>query len=171
MTSSVTRPPLLSWDGFTARCDLAALHAMVNRDLSARAPALRSLHLDAAEGNLRLEASVVWKAVPFTVSARLSDVRLYRRFFGCRVIATNGPFGLPLPPSALCSILQRALPGRVSYDASDGIFLLDLREHLPAWLDVSVRDAACVDGSLVLRIGPGSLTPQPPALQPVVVDD
>lgn len=171
MIPPFARPVLLSWDGFTVRVDLAALHAIANRDLPTRAPALRSVRLDAVDGLLRLEASFVWKAVPWTVSARLSDVRLYQRFFGCRVMATHGPLGVRLPPSAVASMLERLMPGRVRYDPADGIFLLDLRGHIPAWLDVSVKDAACMGGSLVLKIGDGSLSPQLPALRSVTVDD
>lgn len=157
--------PLVSWEGFTLRLDLAQLHAWANRELPARVPALRRLRLEGLpDGDLQLEVAFAWKGLPGTVSVRLREARLLHGFFGCQVVAVSGPLGLPLPGSTVASILKRAIPGKVQYDSADGVFLLDLREWLPAGLEVAVRRIHCGSESLKLELGPGSLVPPTPVL-------
>ncbi len=158
--------PLISWEGFTLRLDLAQLHARANRELPARVPALRRVGLEGLpDGDLQLEVAFAWKGLPGTVAVRLREARLLYGFFGCQVVAVSGPLGVPLPGSAVASILKRAIPGKIQYDSADGVFLLDLREWLPAGLEVAVRRVRCDSESLELQLGPGSLVPPAPVLE------
>lgn len=165
MDSAPALRPLLSWDGLVVRLDLAQLHAVANRELPARLEALRRVGLRGLpDGDLALEVAFAWKGLPGAVSLRMREVKIVHRFFGCQVVAVRGPLGVPLPASTVASILQRLLPGKVQYDAGDGVFLLDLREWLPEGLDVSVRQVYCSARSVELVLGHGSLRPRTPAL-------
>lgn len=165
MDSAPAPRPLISWDGLTVRLDLAQLHAWANRELPARAEALRRVGWHGSpEGDLVLDVAFTWKGLPGTVSVRMRDAKVVHRFFGCQIVAVRGPLGVPLPASTVASILQRLLPGKVQYDAGDGVFLLDLREWLPEGLDVSVRRVHCGAESVELLLGHGSLRPRTPAL-------
>ncbi|MEP0773391.1 MAG: hypothetical protein HRF46_03385 [Acidobacteriota bacterium] len=160
MDATPSLRPLVSWEGFTLRLDGLQLHAWANRELPARVPALRRLGLKGLpDGDLQLEVAFAWKGLPGSVSVRLREARLLHGFFGCQVVAVSGPLGLPLPGSTVASILKRAIPGKVQYDSADGVFLLDLREWLPAGLEVAVRRIHCGSESLELQLGPGSLVP------------
>lgn len=145
--------------------DLAQLHAWANRELTARVAALRRLGLwGLPDGDLMLEVAFAWKGLPGTASLRLREVKVVHGFFGCQVVAVRGPLGVPLPASTVAGIFKRLLPGKVQYDAGDGVFLLDLREWLPEGLEVSVRRVRCGTQTVELELGPGSLRPHVAAL-------
>ncbi len=147
------------------RLDLQQLHAWANRELPARVPALRRIGLHGRpDGDLVLEVAFAWKGLPGAVSLRMREVKIVHRFFGCQVGSIRGPLGVPLPASAVAAIVQRLLPGKVQYDAGDGVFLLDLREWMPEGFEVSVRRVYCGTQSVELVLGPGSLRPRAAAL-------
>lgn len=157
--------PLLSWEGVTLRVDLAQLHAWLNRELPRRAPALRRVELQGLpEGDLLLSLGVVWKGLPATLSVRLREVKVLHGFFGCQVVGVRGPLGVPVPTTTAAGLLARLWPGKVQYDGRDGVFLFDLREWLPAGLEVSIRHVRCGAHLLELGLGHGWLCPPAPAL-------
>lgn len=165
MGSGTASRPLIAWEGCTMWVDLAQLHAWANRELPARAPVLRRLALQGLpNGDLELEVALAWKGLPASLSVRLRQVKVAKRFFGCQVAGVRGPLGVPLPTSVVAGLLVRLLAGKATFDPSDGVFLLDLRQWLPEGMDLLVRGVRCGAESVELELGPGSLRPRAPAL-------
>jgi hypothetical protein len=104
---------------------------------------------------LRLEA--VWKGFPAQMSARLRELRLHRRFFGCRIEGPRGPMGVPLPTALVSALIRRFGQGLLSFDPDDRILLVDLRAFLPEGLEVRVRDVHCEGRWVCVELAGGSV--------------
>lgn len=165
MNATASLQPLISWDDFTVRLDVVQLHAWANREIPGRVQALKRLGLKGfPDGDLLLQVGFAWKGVPGTVAVRLRNAKVMHGFFGCQLVGVEGPLGVPLPVASAASLLKRVLPGKVQYDSTDGVLLLDLREWLPAGLALAVRRIHCGSESLELVFGPGSFAPRLPRL-------
>jgi hypothetical protein len=157
MSSELALRPLVTWDGFSLRVDLDMVELVANRELANRAPAFRrfSVKGDGEELEIRLQAA--WKGLPAHLTARVSELRLRRRFFGCRVESLHGPLGLALPVTLAGSVARRLAPDLLRFDADDRILLLDLRHHLPEGLEVRISDVRCEGRWLTVDFAGGSV--------------
>lgn len=154
-----TQRPLVNWDRSVLRFDLDAIQQVLNQQLDAREAAVRDLTFHADGEGLRVRASARLKGVPTTLSARFDELRLYRRFIGCRVAWVRGPLGVPLP----LGLLERLIDGideyRLRFDADDGILTYDLRPSLPPGLDLAVTNVRCEGRQLIVTLAEGSWRP------------
>jgi hypothetical protein len=157
MSSSLAARPLVRWDGFTLWIDLDMVGLVVNRELARRVPMLRRLEISGEGEELELHIDAAWQGLPARVSARVRELRLNRRVFGCRVEALRGPLGIPLPV-ALAGVMVRHLgQGIVRFDPEDRILLVDLRRFLPEGLEVRVKDVRCRDRWLCVELAGGAV--------------
>ncbi len=157
MSSELAVRPLVKWDGFALRVDLDMVELVANRNLAGRVPALRSVAVSGEDDQLEIAIEAAWKGLPAQLTARLSELRLRRRFFGCRVEALHGPFGLPLPVSLAGMVARRLAPDILRFDPDDRILLLDLRRHLPEGLEVRISDVRCEGRWLTVELAAGSV--------------
>jgi hypothetical protein len=157
MSSSLAMRPLVRWDGFTLRVDLDMVELVANRELARRVDAIRRLEVSGEGDELELRLEVAWKGFPGQVSARLRELRLHRRFFGCRIERLRGPMGLPLPTALVSALIRRFGQGLLSFDPDDRILLVDLRRFLPEGLEVRVQDVRCQDRWLCVDLAGGSV--------------
>jgi len=157
MTSELAMRPLVRWDGFALRVDLDMVELVVNRALDAKQAVIRRILIDGEAETLRLHVSAEWKGFPAQLSARVSELRLYRRYLGCRLEGLQGPLGLPLPLGMAAALTRKYGNGTVDFDADDRILLVDLRRYLPEGLEVRVESVHCRDRWLVLGLAGGSV--------------
>ena len=157
MSSSLAMRPLVRWDGFEVQIDLDMAELIANRELARRGSVVR--HVDIGGDGDELEVHVVasWRGFPAQLSARVGELRLHRRFFGCRVAALHGPMGVPLPAKLLGALVRRFGQGLLSFDPDDRILLVDLRRFLPEGLEVRVRDVRCRERWLCVDLAGGAV--------------
>jgi len=156
--SDLVPRPLVQWDGFTVRVDLDVLELTINRELSRKVPHVDELRVAGDGDRLQLDVRLSWQGLPARVSARVADVRLYRRFVGCRVEALRGPLGVPIPLELASAAVRRFAPSIVRFDADDRILLVDLRNRLPDGLRLEVGAVRVVGRTLEVELAPGSLS-------------
>ncbi|MDD5563114.1 MAG: hypothetical protein PHQ91_05335 [Thermoanaerobaculaceae bacterium] len=157
MSSNLATRPLLRWDGFTLRIDLDMVELVVNRELARRVPALRRLEIAGEGDELELRIEAAWQGIPARISARVRELRLHRRVFGCRLEGLRGPLGIPLPVSLAGAVARRLGRGMVRFDPEDHVVLADLRQFLPEGLEVRVKDVRCEGRWLRVELAGGSL--------------
>ncbi len=155
MNAELVPRPLLRWDGFGLHLDLDMLELLANREVSKRVPMLRELHLSGEGSALALGGTAVWHGLPARFAVRLTELRLHRRFFGCRVEAASGPLGAPLPVGLLGGLAQRHGQGLVHFGADDHILLVDLRQFIPAGLELRIANVSCLGRWLQIDLAPG----------------
>jgi hypothetical protein len=159
MSTGLVSRKLAHWDAFTLRIDLDMLELFVNRELIRRVPALRSVHLEGDGDTLEITVTAAWHDLPAMLQARVTELRVYRQFLGCKVVGVRGPLGVPLPMSVVGLLVRRLSRGMVTLDRNDRILLVDLRPHLPDGVELHVQHARCDGRWLNIELGPGSVTP------------
>jgi hypothetical protein len=157
MASDLAQRPLLKWDGFGLRIDLDMLEVTANRILAERAPMVELISLEGEGETLRAHLRVEWKGLPAQVHVCLSELRLYRRFFGCRLESLSGPFGLPVPISLIATLVRRFASELAHFGSEDQILLVDLRKYLPDGADLRIQRVSCLGRWLEIRLSPGAL--------------
>lgn len=157
MASDLAVRPLLKWDGFSLRVDLDILELSANRILRERAPSVELLSLEGEDDTLAAHLRLEWKGVPVQVAVRIGEIRLYRRFFGCRLLAVTGPFGLPFPVGIVGALARRVAGGLVHFDADDGVLLVEVRDYVPEGAEIRIQDVICMGRWLEIKLAPGSL--------------
>jgi hypothetical protein len=157
MASNLATRPLVRWDGFTLWIDLDMVELVVNRELGRRAPLLRRLEVTGAGDELELHLEAAWQGLPARVSAKVRELRLHRRVFGCRLEGLRGPLGIPLPLALAGAMVRRLGQGMVRFDPEDRIVLVDLRRFLPEGLEVRVKDVRCQERWLCVELAGGSV--------------
>jgi hypothetical protein len=156
MGSSLLPRPLLTWEEFCLRIDLDILELWLNRSVAGKSGALRELRFAGAGEVLELRAKVAVDGLPAWVSARVSELRVYKATVGGRVDRIAGPMGIPLPISLVAALLRRHAAQWASLDADDRILLVDLRRWLPASLHLHVLEVRCTGRWLELELAPGT---------------
>jgi hypothetical protein len=159
MSATASRPPLLLWDLSVLRFDLDAVQFVLNQHLEARRSPLRDVRIEGTADAMSLRGVLRVKGVPTPLRARVTELRLYRCFLGCRVANLQGPLGLPLPLALLESLLGRHTGGSIGFNADDAILTVDLRNTLPPGLRLEVLDVRCRGRQLTVTLAPGSWTP------------
>lgn len=163
MSAELPRRQLLSWAGFTVSLDLDLLEHWLNRDVVSKTDAVSSLRIAVESDTVLLEADLQAKGFPAHFTARLRELRLYRRFVGCVVEGVSGPLGVPIPLSLVAHFIGQ-IPGSIlRLEPDDRLLLVDLREILPPLLDVHVRDVRGTGRSAELLLGHGSFAIPPDA--------
>jgi hypothetical protein len=157
MSSELALRPLVTWDGFALRVDLDMVELVANRELAHRAPALRRVSISGDGEDLEIHLEAAWKGLPAKLTARLSELRLHRRFFGCRLDSLLGPLGIPLPVSLAGRVARHLAPEILRFDPDDRILLVDLRRHLPEGLEVRISDVRCEGRWLTVEFAGGSV--------------
>jgi hypothetical protein len=157
MATELATRPLVRWDGFTLRVDLDMVELMVNRELARRVPLLRRLEVSGAGDGIELHLEAAWQGFPARVSAKVRELRLHRRVFGCRLEGLRGPLGIPLPLALAGAMVRRLGQGMVRFDPEDRIVLVDLRRFLPEGLEVRVKDVRCQERWLCVELAGGSV--------------
>lgn len=157
MSSSLATRPLVRWDGFTLWIDLDMVELLANRELARRAPLLRRVAVSGQGEELELHIEAAWQGLPAGVSARLCELRLHRRVFGCRVEGLRGPMGIPLPVALAGAMARRLGQGMVRFDPDDRILLVDLRRFLPEGLEVRVKGVRCQERWLGVELAGGAV--------------
>ena len=157
MSSKLAMRPLVRWDGFTLQIDLDMAELIANRELARRGSVLRHVEIGGDGEELEFDVEAAWRGFPARVSARVRELRLHRRFFGCRVVGLRGPLGVPLPAGLLGTLVRRFGQGLLSFDSDDRILLVDLRRFLPEGLEVRVRDVRCQERWLRVDLDGGSV--------------
>jgi hypothetical protein len=157
MTSELALRPLVKWDGFALQIDLDMVELVANRQAAAASPMIRHVGVTGEGEMLQVHLEVAVKGVPARLSATVSELRLHRRFFGCRIEALHGPFGLPLPIALAATVARRLAPGILRFDPEDHILLVDLRGILPEGLEVRVADVRCAGRWLTVDLAGGSV--------------
>ena len=148
---------MVRWDGFTVQIDLDMVELAANRELARRGSVVRRVQVGGEGDEIELEVAAAWRGFPARLSARVRELRLHRRYFGCRVVGLRGPMGLPLPPALLGAVVRRFGQGMLSFDGEDHILLVDLRRFLPEGLEVRVRDVRCEGRWLCVELADGSV--------------
>ena len=156
MGSSLLPRPLLTWEEFCLRIDLDILELWLNREVAGKVEALREFRFSGAGDQLELRVKVAVEGLPAWVSARLSELRIYKAMLGGHVESLRGPLGIPVPVSLAAAVLRRHAAQWVRLDADDRILLVDLRRWLPASLHLHVQDVRCAGRWLELELAPGS---------------
>ncbi len=157
MTSELALRPLVRWDGFALQVDLDMVELIANRELARHDSAVRHVGLTGEGETLEIHLEAALKGVPARLSASVSELRVHRRFFGCRVEALHGPFGLPLPIGLAGTVARRLAPDLLRFDPEDHILLVDLRGFLPEGLEVRVADVRCAGRWLSVELAGGSV--------------
>jgi len=137
--------------------DMAEL--WLNRALARDGSGLRRLHVEGAGDMFEVRLDTAWRGFHTHVRVRLTELRLHRRFVGCRVAAVSGPMGIRLPVSVVGRVARELGRGHLRFYPDDGIVILDLREVLPEGFDLRVRGVVCRDRRLSLELGGGSWSP------------
>jgi hypothetical protein len=148
---------LVKWDGFALQVDLDMVELVANRALAQRAPSFRRLGVTGEGDALTIHLEAALKGLPAHLSATVSELRLRRRFIGCRIEALHGPLGLPLPIAVAGSLVRRLAPELLRFDSDDRILLVDLRRFLPEGLEVRISDVRCVGRWLTVTLAGGSV--------------
>jgi len=156
MSSSLLPRPLLTWEEFCLRIDLDILELWLNREVAGKTEALRVFRLAGIGDVVELRVKLAVEGFPAWVSARLSELRIYKAMLGCHVESVRGPLGIPLPVGVVASLLRRHAAQWASLDADDRILLVDLRRWLPASLHLHVQDVRCAGRWLELELAPGT---------------
>jgi hypothetical protein len=154
--SSLLPRPLLTWEEFSLRIDLDILELWLNRTVTDGDGVLRELRVGGEGGEVELRAKIAIEGMPAWLSARLTELRIYKAMLGCRVVRVGGPIGMPMPISLVASLLRRYAARWVRLDAQDRILLVDLRRWLPASLHLHVQEVRCNGRWLELEVAPGS---------------
>ncbi len=157
MTSELALRPLVKWDGFALQVDLDMVELIANRALARRDSAIRHVEVTGEGETLKIHLEATLKGVPARLSATVSELRLHRRFFGCRIEALHGPFGLPLPVTLAGMMARRLAPELLRFDPEDRILLVDLRRFLPDGLEVRIADMRCTGRWLAIEMSGGSV--------------
>jgi hypothetical protein len=160
MSTAIVGRPLLTWEGLTLRLDLDILELLLNRVLVPSVEEIRRIEVGAEGDDLVIAADVAYMGLSAKLSIHVGELRLYRRFFGCRVNRLRGPLGLPIPAEWVARILDRVPGGLVRLDPDDRILLIDLKRWLPGWMELRVQEARCDGRWLVLGVAPGLLHPR-----------
>jgi len=147
---------MLTWDEFSLRVDLDILELWLNRTVTDADGVLRELRVAGDGGAVELRARIAVEGMPMWLSARLTELRVYKAMLGCRVERVGGPVGMRMPVSLVASLLRRYASRWARLDADDRILLVDLRRWLPASLHLHVQDARCSGRWLELEIAPGT---------------
>ncbi len=148
---------LLRWDGFSLRIDLDMLELQARRVLAERAPWLELRRVGGQGDAVEVEVVAAWHGFHFAGTLQLSELRLRRRFLGCRVDAVRGPMSAPLPLGLIATLLRKYTEGLLQLDTGDRILLVDLRQHLPAGVEVGIAGVRCQGRWLELEVAPGSV--------------
>ncbi|NWG00544.1 MAG: hypothetical protein HXY19_06340 [Thermoanaerobaculaceae bacterium] len=159
MPANLVPRPLLSWDGFSVRCDLDLLERLAERELPRRVEQLQGVRIAGAGPTLVITLRLAWQGLPAQLVVTATDLRVYRRFLGCRIESLRGPLGVPVPLSMAAALLRRFAQDRVRLDPKDGVLLVDLRPYLPEGVHVGVAAATVTGRVLELELAPGSLAP------------
>jgi hypothetical protein len=157
MSSELALRPLVKWDGFALQVDLDMVELVANRELARRGSAIRRVGVTGEGEVVEIHLEVALKGLPARVSASLAELRLHRRFFGCRIEALRGPLGIPLPIGLAGALARRLAPELLRFDAEDRILLVDLRPHLPDGLEVRISDVRCAGRWLTVELAGGSV--------------
>lgn len=157
MSSALVPRALLHWDGFSLRLDLDILETVARKLLAVKAPWLELRRIGGEAGWLEIEVTSHWQVLRFSGTVRLSELRLHRRFLGCRLDTVRGPLGIPVPFGLLASVLERHAAGMVRLDPEDHVLLVDLRRVLPAAIEVRIVGVRCTGRWLELEVAPGSV--------------
>jgi hypothetical protein len=157
MSSELALRPLVKWDGFALQVDLDMVELVANRELARRTDAIRRVGVTGEGDVLKIHLDVALKGLPASVSASVSELRLLRRFFGCRVEALHGPLGIRLPIGLAGALARRLAPDLLRFDPEDRILLVDLRRFLPDGLEVRISDVRCVGRWLTVELAGGSV--------------
>ncbi len=156
MSSSLLPRPLLTWEEFCLRIDLDILELWLNRTVAGKTGALREFRFAGTGGDIELRVKVAVDGFPAWLTARLSELRIYKAMLGGRVDRVGGPLGIPVPISLVASLLRRHAARWARLDADDRILLVDLRRWLPASLHLHVQEVRCNGRWLELELSPGS---------------
>jgi hypothetical protein len=148
---------MLRWDGFSLHVDLDMVELLAGREIKERAPELKEIHLSGADEELTVHGEARWHGIPLRFALRLGELRVRRRFFGCRLDTVKGPLGAPVPGKLLASLAQRFGQGLVVFDPADRILLVDLRRFIPAGIEVRIARVLCLGRWLEIELAPGSL--------------
>jgi hypothetical protein len=161
--------PLLRWDGLHLVVDLRTIELHLDR-LLRRSGSVSQLNLEGRDDTVRVLASLSWKGLASRVSVDLSEIRLRQRYLGFRMRRITVLGGRRVPRRASEAAIRDVDPERVSVVAGEGIVVIDLRDTLPAGLDLKVLTVQATERSLHLWFGAGSLVDlpahPPPALPP-----
>jgi hypothetical protein len=157
MSSELALRPLVKWDGFALQADLDMVELVANRQLASRSSAIRRIAVGGKGETLEFQLEAALKGIPAHVSASVSELRLHRRFFGCRIEALHGPLGVPLPVTLVALLARRLAPDVLRFDPDDRILLVDLRRFLPEGLEVRVADVRCAGRWLTVELAGGSV--------------
>jgi len=157
MASELALRPLVKWDGFTLQADLDMVELIANRELARRESAIRHVAVTGEGDTVEIHLEAALKGIPARVTATVSELRLHRRFFGCRVEALHGPLGLPLPVGLAGTVARRLAPDFLRFDREDNILLVDLRRFLPDGLEVRIADVRCTGRWLSVELAGGSV--------------
>jgi hypothetical protein len=148
---------LLTWDQFGLRLDLDLLEGWLNHEILREVEAIRELRLAGSGDLLELRVKVAWEGLPAWLAVRLTELRLYKGFLGCRLEAVHGPLSLPVPITLVARLVKRFAARYLRLGVEDRMLLVDLRRWLPAWLHLRVQDARCEGRFLALEVSPGGV--------------
>lgn len=153
---------LLRWDGLHLVVGLDPLQRHLDQ-LMRRSERVTDLSLEGHEDTVRVFASVRWKGITSRASLDLTEIRLRCRRLGFRMRRLTVLGGLRIPLRAIEAAIRAADPAGVTVFGGDGIVVIDLRDVLPAELDLSVLTVQGTGRSLHLWFGSGGLAdlPQP----------
>jgi hypothetical protein len=157
MSSELALRPLVKWEGFTLQVDLDMVELVSNRELARRDSAIRRVGVTGEGEVVEIHLEVALKGLPARVSATLAELRVHRRFFGCRIEALRGPLGIPLPIGLAGALARRFAPDLLRFDSEDRILLVDLRRFLPEGLEVRISDVWCEGRWLMVEVAGGSV--------------
>ncbi len=166
-TPTMLPDPLLRWDGLHLVVDLRTVEVHLDR-LLRRTGKVSRVNLEGRDDTLRVLASVSWKGIVSRVSVDLTEIRLRQRYLGFRMRRFTVFGGVRIPRRAVEAVIRDADPERVTVFSGEGIVVIDLRDALPAGLDLKILTVQATDRSLHLWFGAGSLVDLPAAPPPAL---
>jgi hypothetical protein len=159
--------PLLRWDGLHLVVDLRTVELHLDR-LLGRTGKVSRLNVEGRDDTVRVLATLSFKGMSSRVSVDLSEIRLRQRYLGFRMRRITVLGGLRVPRRAVEAVIRDADPDRVTVFSGEGIVVVDLRDTLPAGLDLKILTVQATDRSLHLWFGAGSLVDLPAAPPPAL---
>jgi hypothetical protein len=148
---------MVRWDGFSIHVDLDMLELLAGREIRARVPEIEEIHVTGADEEITVHGVARWHGIPLGFAVRLAELRVRRRFFGCRLEAVKGPLGAGVPAWLLRRLAARFGHRMVTFDPADRILLFDLRRFIPTGIEVRIARVVCLGRWLEISLAPGAL--------------
>ncbi len=160
LVTEFSASPLVRWDGFHLVVGLEQAEAVL-REKIATIEQVADIRLGGAGDSIDIAVTLAWKGVRAKVAVRLGEIRLRRRFFGCRLRRIHVLGGVRIPRAIVESLLASFGQGLITVMRRPGIVIADLSRWIPPEVEVSIVTVQATRRNLHVWFGPGGMTRVP----------